>query len=326
MSRALKDAASGSNGLLHIQPHLEGSHAHTRRDLLRASAGAAARVALSLLPFSIRRTLAIDANNVTKTIKDVQHVVILMLENRSFDHNFATLKGVRGFGDRFPIPLASSKPVWYESGGTREVTPFHLDQKRMNALKVDATSHECADTQAAWNQGKFGFWPKFKIDMMTGKAPVTPWVTIPARSCPFGMPWRNHSPCATTTIHWVVLSGTDPNRVFFFSGANHDPARRVKGLNATPDTSEPNNLRCWIEGAWPPPGYSYLGSGFDWPTIPEVLQHAGISWRICQDPNDNWTGAIHGCLAFNSFRNAKKGPPSMSRVCAIGRWTTSGTM
>lgn len=33
-------------------------------------------------------------------ITDVKHVVILMQENRSFDHYFGRLRGVRGFGDR----------------------------------------------------------------------------------------------------------------------------------------------------------------------------------------------------------------------------------
>ena len=34
------------------------------------------------------------------TIADLKHVVILMQENRSFDHYFGTLSGVRGFGDK----------------------------------------------------------------------------------------------------------------------------------------------------------------------------------------------------------------------------------
>jgi phospholipase C len=59
----------------------------------------------------------------------------------------------------------------------------------------------------------------------------------------------------------------------------------------------------------PEPGYTYKLNGFKWPTIPDVLQEAGISWRIYQDPNNNWTGAMHGCLAFDSFRNAKPGSP-----------------
>ena len=73
--------------------------------------------------------------------------------------------------------------------------------------------------------------------------------------------------------------------------------------------SEPDNLRCWITGALPEPGYTYAGSSLTWPTIPDVLEAAGISWRIYQDPNDNWTGAMHGGLAFESFRTAKPGSP-----------------
>jgi len=52
-----------------------------------------------MLPASIQRALAIPANNVTGTIQDVEHVVILMQENRSFDHYFGMLQGVRGFND-----------------------------------------------------------------------------------------------------------------------------------------------------------------------------------------------------------------------------------
>ena len=36
----------------------------------------------------------------TRSIKDLKHVVILMKENRSFDHYFGTLQGIRGFGDK----------------------------------------------------------------------------------------------------------------------------------------------------------------------------------------------------------------------------------
>ena len=45
----------------------------------------------------IGRALAIPATRTTGTIKDVRHIVILMQENRSFDHYFGTMKGVRGF-------------------------------------------------------------------------------------------------------------------------------------------------------------------------------------------------------------------------------------
>ncbi|WP_299704456.1 alkaline phosphatase family protein, partial [Caballeronia sp.] len=77
-----------------------------RRQFLRNSASAVGSVAmLAALPASIHRALAIPAHNKSGTIDDIQHFVVLMLENRSFDHYFGTLSGVRGYGDRFPIPL-----------------------------------------------------------------------------------------------------------------------------------------------------------------------------------------------------------------------------
>ncbi len=59
----------------------------SRRKFFRASAQTAGALsAMAMLPASIRRALAIPATVDTGTIKDVKHVVILMQENRSFDH------------------------------------------------------------------------------------------------------------------------------------------------------------------------------------------------------------------------------------------------
>ena len=77
-------------------------------------------------PASIARALEIPAHNRTGTIADVEHIVILMQENRAFDHYFGTLSGVRGFGDPRAVKLPNGDPVWYQpdsSGGY--VLPFH---------------------------------------------------------------------------------------------------------------------------------------------------------------------------------------------------------
>jgi len=264
--------------------------------------------AISMAPSTIRAALAVKANRATRSIKDVAHVVIMMMENRSFDHYFGTMRGVRGFGDRWPIPLPSGKPVWYQSDGTREITPFHLDRKRANALKLDSTSHNFVDQQAAWNQGRYGNWPMFKVDEITGKATGHSMGHYTRAEIPFQFALAEAFTLCDN-YHCSVIGGTDPNRIVYFSGSNFDPGRRDRGLPAVPATSEPENLRCWVSGTWPEPGYEYLGEGFDWPTIPDVLEKAGIPWRIYQDPNDNWNGAMNGCLAFNSFRNAKPGSP-----------------
>src|SRR5215510_11371986 len=66
------------------------------------------------LPLSIARALAIPANNQTGTIQDVEHIVILTQENRSFDHYFGTMRGVRGFADPRAVTLPSGKSVLYQ--------------------------------------------------------------------------------------------------------------------------------------------------------------------------------------------------------------------
>ena len=133
-----------------------------RRDFFRKSAGAVgAASALTLLPPSIRKALAVEAAVDTGTLKDVKHIVILMQENRSFDHYFGTLRGVRGFGDRFPIPLASGKPVYYQPNsvvGGPDIQPFRRDSRVGNALIGSGTPHNFPDMQGAWNQGKMDRW------------------------------------------------------------------------------------------------------------------------------------------------------------------------
>ena len=278
-----------------------------RRKFIKNSVGTASAIsAYSFMSPLIEKALAVKANNLSKSIRDVEHIVILMQENRSFDHYFGTLKGVRGFGDRFGIPIESGKGVFVQSDGTKDYGPYRADKSKMNAALINGTPHNFADTQAAWNQGKYGFWPKFK----------TPYsmAYYTREEIPF-----QYALAEAFTIsdayHCSIATGTDPNRIIFFSGSNFDPEKRAAGQNCTDQESEPVNLRCWIKHdpetkkpyRMPEPGYQYQGNALKWDTIPDVLERNKIGWRIYQDPNDNWEGAMHGCLAFESFRNAQPG-------------------
>lgn len=270
-----------------------------RRGFLSQLSRAAGMAAAGTLPASVRQALAIDADRVTGTIADVQHVVILMLENRSFDHYFGTLRGVRGFGDRHPVPLPGGRNVWQQSSGDGDVAPFHLNSETSSALLVATTPHNFDNAQAAWGQGRLDRWARFKTPVSMGH--------YRRADIPFQFALAEAFTLCDAH-HCSVTGGTDPNRITFWSGANFDPARRAAGEDATAATGEPVNLRCWLEGgALPEPGYRYRGTAFTWPTLPELLQAAGISWRIYQDPNDNWQGLMHGCLAFRSFREAQPG-------------------
>ena len=97
-------------------------HSRSRREFLRL---AAATTGLAMMPASIRRALAIPANRATGTIQDVEHVVILMQENRSFDHYFGSLRGVRGFNDPRPHILSNGKPVWYQPPASVKTERYH---------------------------------------------------------------------------------------------------------------------------------------------------------------------------------------------------------
>jgi phospholipase C len=150
----------------------------TRRDFLRAALSATAAGATLAFPPVIRRALAVPAHRRTGTIADVEHVVILMQENRSFDHCFGTLSGVRGFGDRFPIPVPDApgivnRTVWFQSRGAASgpaaVAPFRLDTRAsFELMRMTGTPNTWRDPQGAWGDGRLNQWPAFKTDRAMG--------------------------------------------------------------------------------------------------------------------------------------------------------------
>ncbi|SDC91006.1 alkaline phosphatase family protein [Actinokineospora iranica] len=93
----------------------------SRRRILGISGAAAA----SLLPPSVHAAMAEPMRR--GGLDAVEHVVVLTQENRSFDHYFGALRGVRGFGDRHPLRLPSGGSVFEQpnpAGGV--VLPFSV--------------------------------------------------------------------------------------------------------------------------------------------------------------------------------------------------------
>src|SRR5215471_14810689 len=86
-----------------------------------------ARALAETVPLDLSRVLSIPAHNRTGTIADVEHIVFLMQENRSFDHYFGTMRGVRGFADPHPVKLPSGQPVWNQPNGPGQLQPFRPD-------------------------------------------------------------------------------------------------------------------------------------------------------------------------------------------------------
>ncbi|CAI0937841.1 phosphocholine-specific phospholipase C [Serratia quinivorans] len=251
-----------------------------RREILRA---AAIGSAFSLLPASIRKALAIPANNRTGTLNDVEHVVILMQENRSFDHYFGTLPGVRGFSDRITIPLPGGRHVWQQQGENRLVLPYHLDSKRGNAQRVSGTPHSWVDEQSAWDNGRMSAWPTYKTPTSMGY--------YRRHELPF-----QFALAETFTLcdayHCSIHAGTNTNRLFHWTGTNGPTATEV----------------AVVVNEWDSPGPAKVG--YQWQTFPERLEASGVSWKVYQFLPDNFTD--NPLAGFRQYRAAsvKVGNPA----------------
>jgi phospholipase C len=136
----------------------EGSMDSRREFLRKAALLAAGGSVAGALAASIQRAFAIDPAPGT-TFLDAEHVVILMQENRSFDHVYGTLQGVRGFNDPRAVSLPNGNPVWYQTDAQGDTYgPFRLDLKNSKATWMGELPHGRRDQGEARNQGRHDRW------------------------------------------------------------------------------------------------------------------------------------------------------------------------
>jgi phospholipase C len=109
--------------MMRAAPNIKEQHMteSSRRSFLKLVGGGAVAGAV---PPSIAKALSIPANDRTGTIADVEHIVVLMQENRSFDHYFGTLRGVRGFNDPHVVRFPGGKTIFHQPNGGSELLPF----------------------------------------------------------------------------------------------------------------------------------------------------------------------------------------------------------
>ena len=256
--------------------------------------------ALTTFKANIAKALAIPANNRTGTIQDVEHVVILMQENRPFDHHFGSLRGVRGYNDpravKINLPLASGTgttpvSVFLQPAGAANTAAGYavppdtvggpadgadvLPPWRVNPNAIapglttlggtyfPGTDHGWGATHAAWNQGQYDNWAN-----QNG-----PWTMSYMNRD--DLPYHYALADAFTVgdaYHCSIMGPTNPNRCYLWTGCvgnvNYLGAGGTDGLGAGPVTYN---------------GLSVNNAYFVWETFPEVLDAAGISWKIYQD-------------------------------------------
>ncbi|HEY8398867.1 MAG TPA: phospholipase C, phosphocholine-specific, partial [Flavihumibacter sp.] len=243
-----------------------------RRDFLRKAALLTGGTGLlNGIPASIQKAFAINPAPGT-TYLDAEHIVFLMQENRSFDHCYGTLQGVRGFNDPRAIRLPNRNKVWAQTNKKGETyAPFRLELKESKITWLGSLPHSWDDMTAARNEGHYDNWLDAK---QTGHKdcegmPMTMGY-FDRRDIPF---YYALADAFTVCDHHFCssLTGTTPNRLHFWTGTireKHSPEVPANVYNS--DVSYENEA--------------------SWKTFPEYLEENNISWKIYQNEISLETG------------------------------------
>ena len=259
--------------------------AANRRQLLQMAGAGLSLASLATL----QKAMATPANNKTGTIRDVEHVVIFMQENRAFDHYFGTFAGVRGQGDPRPLRLRNGHSVWRQPSDQHPdgfVMPYWADSKTANAYVVDGADQGHDAATIIVNGGHYDQWgmsKQLQNRMTHYKA--------------FDLPFY-HALAANFTIcdayHCSTLTQTYPNRLHMWTGCNGagnvggEPVLSNYGEDETPsaDMAEDRPIKA-----------------YEWTTYAERLEKAGIDWKVYQE-YDNFGDNI--LSVFKPFRPCDK--------------------
>ncbi|WP_316799169.1 phosphocholine-specific phospholipase C [Pedobacter frigidisoli] len=237
----------------------------SRREFLKKAALFAGTTGMAnTLPGSILKAMSINADPGT-TFYDAEHIVFLMQENRSFDHMFGKMKGVRGFNDPHPHIQPDGNKVWLQKDGQGYTyAPFHIDINKTKITWQGGLPHSWNDQVAARNGGRYDKW-------LPVKTPMT-LAYYNRNDIPFY--YQLADAFTVCDQHFCSsLTGTTPNRLFFFTGTIRGEKSENKVAVVNNDQAESQN-----------------DVFVDWPTFQELLEDNGIDWRIYQ--NELWTSRL----------------------------------
>jgi len=237
----------------------------SRRDFIKKAALLSGAAGIwSTLPASIQKALSIDPKEGSSFL-DAEHIVFLMQENRSFDHTYGTLQGVRGFNDPRTIDQPNQNPVWFQTNAAGETyAPFRLDIKDTKATWMKSLPHSWTNQTDARNDGKYDKWLDVKQSGYKEFAAIPMTMGYYTRE---DIPFYYAMADAFTVCDQYFcssLTGTTPNRLFFWTGTIRE--------KQDPDSY----ANVWNENV-------EFGSEVSWPTFPERLEENGVSWKIYQN-------------------------------------------
>ncbi|WP_405019683.1 phospholipase C, phosphocholine-specific [Kitasatospora sp. NBC_00070] len=253
----------------------------SRRTFVGATAAAGA-AALIGLPAETAAAVTPGSVGLSGTVADIRHVVILMQENRSFDHYFGTLNGVRGFDDKQALQFPDGGNVFRQPDAGRSdggvMLPYRMDTTKYNAQNAGGLAHDWATGHQAINNGAMNKWIAAKGERAMGYFNRE------------DIPYQYALADAFTLCdaYFTSLAGpTDPNRLYLWTGTSGPGVDGTTGpwIDNTPVTDNPVA---------------------DWTTYAERLHAAGVSWRVYHNPSkDDRTGDYddNALSYFKQFHN-----------------------
>ncbi|MGW0959991.1 phosphocholine-specific phospholipase C [Streptomyces gelaticus] len=231
---------------------------------------------------------------------DIRHVVILMQENRSFDHYFGTLNGVRGFDDRQALTFPNGDSVFRQPALARPdggfLLPYRMDSTKFDAQNAAGLPHDWESGHEAINNGAMNRWTSAKGEQSMG------YLTRE------DIPYQYALADAFTLCdaYFCSLAGpTSPNRLYLWTGTV-GPGRDGTTGPWIDNTPLPESPVC------------------DWTTYAERLSAAGITWRVYHTPGlDERHGNYedNALEYFGQFHNFDEDDPR--HINAMTKWDLS---
>ena len=237
----------------------------TRRDLLRDGArlGAGAVAASAFIPQGVSPATAVAAaKRCYGKLDDIEHFVILMQENRSFDQYYGTFPGVVGYDST--RNRKAFKQVGYTGAGAEKgkLLPFHLDGQKPIGQCVPDPTHDWAPQHRSWNGGRNNRFYEAHAAQQYDGPEAAPAVMGYFKQKDLPVHWRlakQYTLC--DRYHCSVLGPTQPNRCYAVSAwLGQD------GKYGGPSIETNFN------------GNGFVGD-FSWRTMPENLTDKGVTWK-----------------------------------------------
>ncbi|MFT4156244.1 phosphocholine-specific phospholipase C [Parafilimonas sp.] len=236
---------------------------NTRREFLRNAILLSGAAGLSgKLQASITKAVAIDPQPGSSFL-DAEHVVILMQENRSFDHCFGALRGVRGFNDPRAVTLPDKNLVWLQTNKAGETyLPFRFDIRDTKITWMGSVPHSRSSQVDADNRGRYDQWldAKRSGNQKYADMPLT-LGHYTREDLPFNYAMADAFTVCDQNFSSAMTS-TWPNRLFLWGGT----IREEKN----------DSSKAYIRNDIP------YGEA-RWKTFPERLEENGIAWKVYQN-------------------------------------------